>query len=221
MGKSPQRGGQSQACVVRFEPRSDAQYEAARLYASSDVLFLLGPAGCGKTVAAVGLAAADVVSPGSPRRRVVCVRPAVEADRGLGFLPGDLNEKLAPYTQPVKHSLAKVSYRFPAELISYEALAFARGVTYEDCVVILDEAQNCSAHQLKLFLTRLGRNCRMVVTGDPGQSDVRATHRDYDCDLDYVVERLEGLPGVGVVDFPEGDSLRHPLVGRILARLQD
>jgi len=207
-------------CVVRFEPRSKSQREAERLYPDSDVLFLLGPAGCGKTVAAVGLAARDVTTPGSARRRIVCVRPAVEADRGLGFLPGTLDEKLAPYTQPIKHSLAKVSYRFPAELVTYEALAFARGVTYEDCVVILDEAQNCTRHQLRLFLTRLGKNCRMVVSGDSSQSDIRPGDDDYDCDLDAVVEDLEGLPGVGVVDFPETDSLRHPLVGKILQRLR-
>lgn len=206
-------------CVVRFEPRSRTQRDAERLYASSDVLFLIGPTGCGKTLAAVGLAAKDITSQGSVRKRIVCVRPAVEADRGLGFLPGTLDEKLAPYTQPIKHSLSKVSYRFPVELVTYEALAFARGVTYEDCVVILDEAQNCTTRQLKLFLTRLGKNCKMVVTGDPEQSDIRPTQGEWDCDLDYVVEALDGLPGVGVIDFPETDSLRHPLVGQILTRL--
>lgn len=207
-------------CAVHFEPRSASQKLAVRYYSESDVLFLLGPAGCGKTIAAVGLAAMDVMSPGSPRKRIVCVRPAVEADRGLGFLPGTLDEKLAPYTAPIKHSLNKVSFRFPPELITFEALAFARGVTYEDCVVILDEAQNCTTRQLKLFLTRLGRNCRMVISGDPDQSDIRPTG-DYDCDLEGVVDKIESLPGVKVVDFPEGDSLRHPLIGKMLKCLAD
>ncbi len=177
-------------------------------------------AGCGKTHAAVALAATDVLNPLSPRKKLVCIRPTVEADRSLGYLPGELSEKLSPYTAPILHVLPKVAYGFPAERLQFEALGYARGVTYEDCVVLLDEAQNASFHQLLLILTRLGRNSKMIICGDPEQADIRSTSKDYECDLDEVADKLEKVKGVAVVDFPEGESLRHPLVSQVLRCLR-
>lgn len=204
--------------VARFEPRNPSQALARRLYQSCPVLFLLGPAGTGKTTAAVGLAASDVLAD-SPYRELVVVRPAAQADRSLGFLPGTLDEKLQPYKAPVLQALARVSFNFPADRLRFEALGYSRGVTWDGCVVLVEEAQNATLAQLTLVLTRLGQNARVIVSGDPDQADVPPTG-DYVCDLEECVDRLEGLAGVGVVDFPAGQSLRHPLVGQIAARLR-
>lgn len=210
-------------CVVRFEPRSKAQRLAQRLYQdpATSVLILLGPAGCGKTHLAVGLAASDVANSRTTKRaKVVVLRPSAEADGTMGYLPGTLDEKLQPYTTPITHALKKVAFGFPAGCLSFEALAYARGVTYDDTVVLSDEAQNLTARQIKLVLTRLGRNSKLVFTADPDQTDVRPTVPGYDADILAVADALEGLAGVAEVEFPDTDSLRHPLIAPMLQRLR-
>lgn len=206
-----------QAATAHFEPRSPSQRLAQRLYASKDLIFLLGPAGSGKTLTAVALAAMDVLSD-SCRKKIISVRPAVQADRELGFLKGDLQEKLAPYTVPIRQNLDKVAFRFPAERLEFEALGYTRGVTWDDCIVILDEAQNATYRQLLLVISRLGEGSKLLITGDPEQADVVSTG-DYQTDLEEIVERLEQAPGVGVVDFPENECHRHPVLKTVLPKL--
>jgi phosphate starvation-inducible PhoH-like protein len=206
-------GPSSRPCVA-FEPKNDAQRQVVRLWPDCDVLFLLGPAGTGKTLAAVALAARDVAE--RRARHLTVVRPAVECGPSLGHLPGELSDKLAPYLAPFRQALGKVAFRFPPEVVRAEALGFSRGLTYEDGAVLLDEAQNASYRELKMFLTRLGRGGKLVVLGDPAQSDLSHTGRG--TALDEVVARLEGrVPRLAVVRFPPGDEgqLRHPVVSAI------
>lgn len=209
------------APLVKFEPRNAGQREALALYEKSDVLFLVGEAGCGKTVAAVGLAAIDVTRYGSKRQHITVFRPSVEAGQSLGYLKGTLAEKLEPFTAPVKYALSKVAYRFPAAKLSFESLGHARGLTLENQVIILEEFQNASLMQIKLAISRMGQGSKVIITGDPSQADIRPTVTDYDCDLDAVLDALEGLQGVGIVDFDPGDSLRHPLIPGLLGRLKE
>lgn len=201
--------------VARFEPKTTSQARAQKLYVDNDCLFLIGSAGSGKTTTAVGLAAVDVLSGGS-RKSIVVFRPAAQADRDLGFLPGELTEKIEPYTTPVKQALAKVSFGFTA--IRYETVNYIRGCNLDQCVVLVDEAQNLVWKQLVLLLSRLGKDSKIILTGDPEQTDVKPSGR-YDCDLLEVADRLRSVKGVGAVYFPEGECLRHPLVGRMLKKL--
>jgi phosphate starvation-inducible PhoH-like protein len=212
--------------VARFEPRSPTQAEAQRAYHDADLLVLLGPAGAGKTHCAVGLAVTDVLSGAGPRKRVVVLRPAVQADAQLGYLEGSLEDKLAPYAAPVRHVLARTCFRPPPQLLTFEALGYARGHTYADCVVVLDEAQNCTLPQLRLVISRLGRGARLVVCGDPEQSDLpRPPGRHPSappppCPLEQAARALDGVTGVRVVRFPDGECHRHPLVAACLSRLR-
>jgi len=205
------------AFVFRFDPRNDAQREAVTLYDSADILFLLGPAGTGKSHLAVSLAVRDLYL--NRRKHLVLCRPAVESGRGLGHLPGEVADKMAPFTKPLYRLLDKVAFGFPHSRLSVEPLDYLRGVTFEDTVAVLDEAQNATTRELKLFLTRLGRNSKLILTGDGSQSDVCPTQPDYPSDLDHVADRLTGVPGVEIFDFAPGDVVRHPLVTQILRRL--
>lgn len=205
--------------AARLEPRSVTQRQAVKLYSSADILFLLGPAGCGKSTVAMGLAAVDVLSPSSPRDVVLCIRPAVQADRQLGHLPGELGEKLEPYTTPIRQALAKVSFRFPPEKLRFEALGYCRGMNFDRAVVVVDEAQNLTFKQFLLLISRLGENSKLIITGDPDQADIHSTG-DYHTDLEEVVDSLEDCPGVSVVDFPEGECHRHPVLRHVLPRLR-
>ena len=210
-------------CAVVWEPRSKEQAAAQRLYRSSHVLFLLGPAGSGKTIAAVGLAALDVVGNGTKtnnNRKIVAIRPTVEAGAGIGFLKGTLEEKIDPYMAPIRQNLAKVALNFPGDKIQFDAVSFIRGITYEDCIVIVDEAQNLTYGELVLVLTRLGRGSKLIFCGDPDQPDIKPTG-NFPTDLEEVVYCLEDIPGVSVVDFPEDESLRHPLIGPMLKALRE
>ncbi len=208
----PKKPVESTPCVVRWNPINAAQRKVQALWATADILFLLGPAGSGKTLAAVAMGANDVAN--DNRMRLVGLRPAVECGKTLGFLPGSLEEKLAPFATPTLQALAKVSFRFPMERLSFDAVAYLRGVTYEHSIVLVDEAQNLSSKELKLVLTRLGRGSKMIVLGDPEQCDI--TTEDGYTDLEVMVDRLEGIAGVGVVDFQISDVVRHPTVARIL-----
>ncbi len=211
------RREQQDSYAVSLSPLNKGQHEAVRLYSTSDVLFLLGDAGCGKTYIAVGLAAKDIQE--KKRKRIVFLRPAVECGRSLGSLPGTLEEKLEPYKQPFLQALKKVSYKFPDALCEFQAVSYVRGITWEDSVVILDESQNLTYHELKTLITRLGKNSKLLILGDPTQSDTRPTQYDCWTDLELVVEKLESLGGIGVVDFDPNENLRNPLISKILKRL--
>jgi phosphate starvation-inducible PhoH-like protein len=177
----------------------------------------LGPAGTGKTYLAVAVAVA-MLTKGSIDR-IVLSRPAVEAGERLGFLPGDLRDKVDPYLRPLYDALydmmpaEQVMRRLSNGEIEVAPLAFMRGRTLSNSFVILDEAQNTTPVQMKMFLTRLGEGSRMAVTGDLSQIDLPAGQR---CGLADAVETLDAVDGVTIVRFTEADVVRHPLVGRVV-----
>ena len=199
-------------------PRSAMQIEYMRALASHDIIFALGPAGTGKTYLAVAQAVSQLMT-GSVQRLILS-RPAVEAGERLGFLPGDMKEKVDPYLRPLYDALydcmppEQVERRMASGEIEVAPIAFMRGRTLADAFVILDEAQNTTPAQMKMFLTRFGQNSRMVVCGDPRQVDIPGG--DAMSGLKDAVERLEGVEGLATVRFTRADVVRHPIVGRIV-----
>lgn len=209
--------GHSKDFVVHFEPKSPSQKKVVEAYLTNDLLFLIGPAGTGKTFAAVGVACQDLIK--NPTRQLILLRPEIEAGRSLGHLPGTLEEKLDPYMAPFKQILKKITYDLPETRVSFQAVGFSRGITYDNSVVIIDECQNLSFNQLKLLMTRLGKDSKMILCGDPDQTDIKSSLPEFDVDLDAVTDALEGLEKVAVIEFPASQSFRHQLVSRILGRL--
>lgn len=202
---------------VRIGPRSPVQAAYLRALRDHDLVFALGPAGTGKTYLAVAQAVAMLIE--GRVERIVLSRPAVEAGENLGFLPGDLREKIDPYLRPLYDALhdmmpgEKVRRYLEAGDIEVAPLAFMRGRTLSNAYVILDEAQNTSPVQMKMCLTRLGENSRMAVTGDLSQIDLPKGMRS---GLDDAVNRLKDVKGVTTVIFSEVDVVRHGLVTRII-----
>jgi phosphate starvation-inducible protein PhoH and related proteins len=199
-------------------PRSAMQIDYMRALASHDMIFALGPAGTGKTYVAVAQAVSQLIT-GSVQRLILS-RPAVEAGERLGFLPGDMKEKVDPYLRPLYDALydcmppEQVERRIASGEIEVAPIAFMRGRTLADAFVILDEAQNTTPAQMKMFLTRFGQNSRMVICGDPKQVDIPGG--DAMSGLKDAVERLEGIEGIAVTRFTSADVVRHPIVGRIV-----
>jgi len=199
-------------------PRSATQIEYMKALAKDDIIFALGPAGTGKTYVAVAQAVSQLIT-GSVQRLILS-RPAVEAGERLGFLPGDMKEKVDPYLRPLYDALndcmppEQVERRIASGEIEIAPIAFMRGRTLADAFVILDEAQNTTPAQMKMFLTRFGQNSRMVVCGDPRQVDIPGG--DSQSGLADAVRRLEGIEGINVTRFSAADVVRHPIVGRIV-----
>jgi phosphate starvation-inducible protein PhoH and related proteins len=198
-------------------PRSATQIRYMEALVKNDIIFALGPAGTGKTYLAVAQAVAQLIT-GSVDRLILS-RPAVEAGERLGFLPGDMKEKVDPYLRPLYDALydclpaEQVERRIASGEIEIAPIAFMRGRTLADSFIILDEAQNTSAMQMKMFLTRFGENSRMVVCGDPKQVDLPDATKS---GLADAVSRLEGVDGIATVRFGIADVVRHPIVGRIV-----
>ena len=199
-------------------PRSAMQIDYMRALTSHDIIFALGPAGTGKTYIAVAQAVAQLIT-GSVQRLILS-RPAVEAGEKLGFLPGDMKDKVDPYLRPLYDALydcmppEQVERRLASGEIEVAPIAFMRGRTLADAFVILDEAQNTTPMQMKMFLTRFGQNSRMVVCGDPRQVDIPGGVAQ--SGLADAVRRLEGVEGIATVRFTSKDVVRHPIVGRIV-----
>ena len=198
--------------------RSVNQKALVAAYEESDLLFAVGPAGSGKTYTAIALAVRALKN--REVRRIILSRPAVEAGEKLGFLPGNLKEKIDPYLQPLYDALqnmipeAKLTEYIEKGTIQIAPLAFMRGRTLSDAVVILDEAQNTTALQLKMFLTRLGFGGKMIVTGDLTQVDLPPTQKS---GLRDALERFRNIPDIKIIEFNEKDIVRHPLVKKIVA----
>ncbi len=198
--------------------RSTNQLALVRAYENNDLLFAVGPAGSGKTYTAIALAVRALRN--KEVRRIILSRPAVEAGEKLGFLPGDMREKIDPYLQPLYDALqdmipaTKLTEYMEKGTIQIAPLAFMRGRTLSDAVVILDEAQNTTALQLKMFLTRLGIGGKMIVTGDMTQIDLPPTQKS---GLKDAIERFKSIDGIKTIEFNEKDIVRHPLVKRIVA----
>jgi len=199
-------------------PRSAMQIDYMRALIREDIIFALGPAGTGKTYLAVAQAVSQLMN-GSVQRLILS-RPAVEAGERLGFLPGDMKEKVDPYLRPLYDALydcmppEQVERRMASGEIEVAPIAFMRGRTLADAFVILDEAQNTTPAQMKMFLTRFGQNSRMVVCGDPRQVDIPGGAAQ--SGLADAVARLEGVEGIATVRFSSADVVRHPIVGRIV-----
>ncbi|KPF87967.1 phosphate starvation-inducible protein PhoH [alpha proteobacterium AAP38] len=198
-------------------PRSATQARYLEALAESELVFGLGPAGTGKTYLAVAQAV-SLLMQGSIER-IILSRPAVEAGERLGFLPGDMKEKVDPYLRPLYDALHdmlpgdQVTKRLETGVIEVAPLAFMRGRTLAHAFVILDEAQNTTPMQMKMFLTRLGEGSRMVVTGDVTQIDLPTGQKS---GLREALTILRGVEGVSFVEFTDQDVVRHPLVGRIV-----
>lgn len=201
--------------VVRA--RTVNQQRLVQFYDKDDLLFAVGPAGSGKTYTAIALAVRALKE--RQVRRIILTRPAIEAGEKLGFLPGDLKEKLDPYLQPLYDALNDMIP--PAKLMKYleegtvqiAPLAYMRGRTLDNAFVILDEAQNTTLPQIKMFLTRMGRNARFIVTGDVTQIDLP---KKTDSGLVRAMEYLRDVEGIGIVEFDKRDIVRHRLVKQIV-----
>ncbi len=197
--------------------RSAGQRAYVQALRTHDLVFGLGPAGTGKTYLAVAAAVAALKR--GTVRRLILTRPAVEAGEKLGFLPGDLTEKVDPYLRPLHDALAdmlpadRIARMTEKRLIEVAPLAFMRGRTLAHAFVILDEAQNTTKEQMKMFLTRLGEGSRMVITGDTTQIDLP---RKRDSGLVHALEVLRGVPAVGVGHLTSADIVRHPLVAAVV-----
>lgn len=198
-------------------PRSENQLKLVEAFAKNDMLFAIGPAGSGKTYTAIALAVRALKN--KEIKKIILSRPAVEAGEKLGFLPGDMKEKLDPYLQPLYDALNDMIP--PAKLVKFmedgtvqiAPLAYMRGRTLDNAFVILDEAQNTTLSQIKMFLTRMGRNARFIVTGDVTQIDLP---RRSDSGLVRTMEILRGVDDIGIVEFDKRDIVRHPLVKYIV-----
>jgi phosphate starvation-inducible PhoH-like protein len=203
--------------VNPFEPRTENQRRYLELIEKNPLVFGVGPGGTGKTYLAVA-AAVRALRNGQCRRLVV-TRPVVEAGERLGFLPGDLQAKLNPYMRPIYDALFdlvdfdEIAHLEEAGILEIAPLAYMRGRTLSHAFAILDEAQNTTISQMKMFLTRLGEGSRMVVTGDPSQNDLE---RDQKSGLLDALGRLRGWQDIGIVDFAPHDIVRHPLVEQIV-----
>ena len=198
-------------------PRSATQTTYIEALAREDMIFAVGPAGTVKTYVAVAQAVSQLIA--GTVDRLILSRPAVEAGERLGFLPGDMKEKVDPYLRPLYDALydmlptEQVERRIASGEIEIAPIAFMRGRTLSDAFIILDEAQNTTPQQMKMFLTRFGMRSRMVICGDPHQTDLPA---GVTSGLNDAVGKLEGIKGIEVVRFGASDVVRHPLVGRIV-----
>lgn len=197
--------------------RGDNQQKLVEAFEANDLVFAIGPARTGKTFVAISLAVRALKS--KQVRRIILSRPAVEAGEKLGFLPGEMKDKLDPYLQPLYDALeemipaVKLKEYIENNIIQIAPLAYMRGRTLNDAVVILDEAQNTTELQMKMFLTRLGANAKMIVTGDITQTDLpRGVHSG----LRQALNILQGTRGIGYIAFQRADIVRHPLVQRVV-----
>ena len=186
---------------------------------NNDVVFGIGSAGTGKTFVAASYAAGELFH----RRvsKIILTRPNVETGRGLGFLPGELEEKYAPYLQPFeeifKRCLGTSFYEYAVKAKNIEAkpLGFMRGSTFDNCIVLADEMQNCTKEEMKMLLSRIGKNCKMIFSGDTEQADIDNSG------LDDATRRLEGIPGIEVVRFMDDDIVRSKMCKQIIIAYRD
>ena len=200
-----------------IKSRSENQQQLIEAYEKNDMVFAVGPAGTGKTYLSIALAVKALKE--KTIKKIILSRPAVEAGEKLGFLPGDMKDKIDPYLQPLYDALedmipaVKLQDMMEKHIIQIAPLAFMRGRTLSDAVVILDEAQNTTSQQIRMFLTRMGMNTKMIITGDLTQIDLPREQRS---GLKEALKILDGVEGIGVVKLGQKDVVRHKLVTRIV-----
>ena len=198
-------------------PRSTNQLKLVKEFDKNDLIFAIGPAGSGKTYTAIALAVRALKN--KEIKKIILSRPAVEAGEKLGFLPGDMKDKIDPYLQPLYDALqdmipaAKLKEYMELNIIQIAPLAFMRGRTLNDAIVILDEAQNTTTQQIKMFLTRMGMNTKMIVTGDMTQIDLPSSQTS---GLVQAIKILKGVKGISFIELNKKDIVRHKLVTRIV-----
>ncbi len=196
------------------EPLNFIQGEYLEAIKYNDIVFGVGSAGTGKTYVAAGYAAGELFH----RRvnKIILTRPNVETGRGLGFLPGTLEEKYAPYLLPFDSIFTKFlgkgfyEYALKNKDIEPTPLGFLRGTTFENCIVLLDEAQNCTKEEMKMILSRIGKNCKMLISGDTEQADIE------DSGLDDAIDRLQGISGIETIEFLDEDIVRSKICKQII-----
>ncbi len=208
--------GRDKSYIKKIKPRSDGQRDLMEAIATHNLTLAIGPAGSGKTYLAIS-AAVEALEKGSVEK-IILSRPAMEAGESLGYLPGDMHEKMAPYLRPLYDALGdrlggrKVKQYMDDGTIEIAPVGFMRGRTLNNAFIVIDEAQNCTYGQLKMLLSRLGWHSTMVVTGDPDQSDLLAGMSG----LAEVAAKFETLPNIAVVRLGQLDIVRHPLVAEML-----
>ncbi|MBQ7878937.1 MAG: PhoH family protein [Bacteroidaceae bacterium] len=221
-GKRSDKGNDSNVIVYSINgrpiyPRSENQCRLVEQFGKNDMLFAVGPAGSGKTYTAIALAVRALKN--REVRKIILSRPAVEAGEKLGFLPGDMRDKIDPYLQPLYDALedmipmAKLKEYMDTNVIQIAPLAFMRGRTLNDAIVILDEAQNTTPQQIKMFLTRMGNNTKMIITGDLTQIDLPQKQNS---GLVQALHILRDVKGIGFIELNKKDIVRHKLVTRIV-----
>lgn len=194
------------------------QKNAWKIFEENDIIFCLGAAGCGKTFLSTAYACQAILT--KTKKKITLTRPIVESQESMGYLPGGVDEKLHPYLMPMYDSLDDLVGRtgLQREIINKSIeiapIAFQRGRTHKDAVCLFDEAQNATYMGLKLFLTRIGSNAKLIINGDPAQSDLRGPVALLD-----IIKRLDGIPGIAVINFSNQAIVRHPLIGKMLEKL--
>lgn len=198
-----------------FKFKTKTQKFAWNLFNEVDVLFLIGPAGVGKTFLAMAMAIQQIDK--QLANKIFLTRPIIESEESLGYLPGDIKEKTNPYMLPLYDQVESLksdqAKDFTSKHIRLAPLAYMRGRTFNQAVCIFDEAQNATQKQLKLLLSRLGNDSKIIITGDPTQTDIR------DSGLIQVVDKLDDVSRIGIVEFETTEIVRHPVVEQILDRL--
>jgi len=204
---------------IHIDPQSDGQDEYLDSIENNKLTICTGPAGTGKTLIAVA-SACRMLREDADYDHIVIVRPAVTAcDEKLGYLPGDMDEKMGPFMLPVLYNLSKVvgkeyySLLMKNDIIKVIPLAYMRGLTLDNCIAILDEAQNTTPEQMKMFLTRIGEDCKVIVEGDEGQTDIRSANGLVDA-----IDRFADMSGVGLIRLDQSDIVRSEFVARIVER---
>lgn len=206
---------------IVIKPKTDNHKRLVASAIENDLVFAVGPAGTGKTYISVAMAVRALKN--QAVKKIIITRPAVEAGENLGFLPGDLKEKLDPYLRPIYDALddmlprAKLKYYMDNNIIEIAPLAYMRGRTLSNAFVLLDEAQNTTPMQIKMFLTRMGNNSKMIITGDQTQIDLPGRQKS---GLVHALETLQGISGIGIVQLDGKDVMRHKLVGKIITAYQ-
>ena len=204
----------------QLRPKSDNQTEYIRAMVESDVTICSGPAGSGKTSVAVGLACQHILE--EKVEKIIITRPVVESGRGLGFLPGTFQEKIYPYLIPIieemKMYLLSTEHKkfMAANVIEVVPLEYMRGRNFHNCFMILDEAQNATLEQIKMFITRIGRGSKAIINGDTTQTDLPYNHGG---GLSHCMDKLDGIEGVGIVRLNESDIVRNKLISKIIAHI--